>query len=98
MPSMFPHTGSHGQSKSNARSFKKPADQCILRWQPWSQPQAEHRAQLWPWLWSQVLGFSSEQPQPSQKLSCKLHADLHTALQVLQPDSLAQSVAFVNFW
>lgn len=31
MLSMFPYTGSHGQSKSNARSFKKPADQCILR-------------------------------------------------------------------
>lgn len=94
MPSMFPYTGSHGQSKSNARSFKKPADQCILRRQPRSRPQAEHRAQLWP----QVLGFSSELPQPSQKLSCKLCANLHTALQVLHPDSLGQLVAFVNFW
>lgn len=92
-PSCLPHTGSHGQSKSNARSFKKPANQRILKRQPRSSPR--RAAQLWP----QVLGYCSQQPQSSrQKLSCKLCADLHAAIQVLQPDSLGQSVAFVNFW
>lgn len=38
------HTGSHGQSKSNARSFKKPADQRVLRGQPRSQPLASSMA------------------------------------------------------
>lgn len=93
---MSSHTGSHGQSKSNARSFKKPANQCILRRQPRSSPR--RTARLWPWLWPQVLGYCSEQPQSRrQKLSCELCRP--TCSYPGSPARLlGQSVAFVNFW